>query len=49
MSIARQAAYPKSTLCRFLDARLPQRRLVVDDWAPACPSHVNGRVVPSVD
>ena len=33
MSIASQAAYPESALCRFLDARLPQRRLIVDDWA----------------
>jgi hypothetical protein len=33
MSVARQAAFPESALCRFLDARLPQRRLVVEDWA----------------
>ena len=33
MSIARQVVYPESALCRFLDARLPQRRLIVDDWA----------------
>jgi hypothetical protein len=33
MSIWRQASYPESALCRFLDARLPQRRLIIDDWA----------------
>ena len=33
MSIARQAADPGSALCRFLDARLPQRQLIVEDWA----------------
>jgi hypothetical protein len=33
MSIVRQAANPESALCRLLDARLPQRRLIIDDWA----------------
>lgn len=33
MGITSQAADPTSTLCRFLDARLPQRGLVSDTWA----------------
>ena len=33
MSIARQATNPASALCRFLDARLPQRGLIAEEWA----------------
>ena len=33
MSVARQARYPESVLCRFLDRWLPQRAVVVEDWA----------------
>src|SRR5579863_5630330 len=32
MSIAGQATYPESALCRFLDAKLPQRGLIVEEW-----------------
>ncbi len=32
MSIAGQAADPASPLCRFLDARLPGRHMISDDW-----------------
>jgi len=32
MSIARQAENPASALCRFLDARLPQRVLIAREW-----------------
>lgn len=32
VSIAGQAADPASTLCRFLDARLPGRHLISEDW-----------------
>lgn len=32
MSVAGQARYPDSVLCRFLDSRLPQRAVVVEDW-----------------
>jgi hypothetical protein len=28
-----QAADPASTLCRFLDARLPSRHLISEDWS----------------
>jgi hypothetical protein len=30
---AEQARYPESILCRFLDRCLPQRALVVEEWA----------------
>ncbi len=33
VSIAGQAADPASTLCRFLDARLPGRHLIFEDWS----------------
>lgn len=33
MSVSEQAGYPESVLCRFLDARLPQRHAVAQDWA----------------
>jgi hypothetical protein len=33
MSVADQARYPDSILCRFLDSRLPQRQAVAEDWA----------------
>lgn len=38
MSVAEQARYPNSVLCRFLDSRLPQRAAVTEDWtrAAAC-------------
>jgi hypothetical protein len=32
MSIAGQATYPESALCRFLDAKLPRRGLIVEEW-----------------
>jgi hypothetical protein len=33
MSVAGQARYPDSVLCRFLDSRLPQRSVVAEEWA----------------
>lgn len=33
MSVADQARYPGSVLCRFLDSRLPQLAVVAEDWA----------------
>jgi hypothetical protein len=33
MSVADQARYPGSVLCRFLDIRLPLRAAVAEDWA----------------
>jgi hypothetical protein len=33
MSVADQARYPGSALCRFLDSRLPQRAVVAEEWA----------------
>lgn len=33
MSVAGQARYPDSVLCRFLDRCLPQRTVVAEDWA----------------
>lgn len=33
MSVAGQARYPGSVLCRFLDRWLPQRAAVAEDWA----------------
>jgi hypothetical protein len=33
MSVAGQARYPDSVLCRFLDSCLPQRAVVAEDWA----------------
>jgi hypothetical protein len=33
MSVADQARYPGSVLCRFLDSRLPLRAAVAEDWA----------------
>ena len=33
MSVADQARYPGSVLCRFLDSRLPQRAVVAEDWS----------------
>jgi hypothetical protein len=33
MSVADQARYPDSVLCRFLDRCLPQRAVVAQDWA----------------
>jgi hypothetical protein len=33
MSVADQARFPDSVLCRFLDSRLPQRAAVAEDWA----------------
>ena len=33
MSVADQARYPGSALCRFLHSRLPQRGAVAEDWA----------------
>jgi|ERR1700761_110612 len=33
MSVAGQARYPDSVLCRFLDSRLPQRAVIAEDWA----------------
>jgi len=32
MSVAGQARYPDSVLCRFLDGCLPQRAVVAEDW-----------------
>ncbi|MFC6881537.1 MULTISPECIES: hypothetical protein [Actinomadura] len=32
MAVSDQAADPQSTLCKFLDLRLPQRGVVVDQW-----------------
>jgi hypothetical protein len=32
MSVAGQARYPDSVLCRFLDSRLPQRSVVAEEW-----------------
>jgi len=28
-----QAGYPDSVLCKFLDARLPQRKVIAQSWA----------------
>lgn len=33
MSVAGQARYADSVLCRFLDSRLPQRLVVAEEWA----------------
>jgi hypothetical protein len=33
MSVADQARYPDSVLCRFLDSHLPQRSVVTEEWA----------------
>jgi hypothetical protein len=33
MSVAVQAGYPDSVLCRFLDSRMPQRAVVAENWA----------------
>lgn len=33
MSIASQTTDPASALCRFLDAKLPQRGLITEEWA----------------
>jgi len=33
MSVAGQARYPESVLCRFLDKCLPLRAVVAEDWA----------------
>src|SRR4051794_18860989 len=32
MSLSAQAANPNSTLCTFLDARLPHRDIIVEQW-----------------
>jgi hypothetical protein len=33
VSVAAQAEYPDSALCRFLDARLPKRHVISEQWA----------------
>ena len=33
VSVVEQAAYPDSALCRFLDARLPTRNVISEQWA----------------
>jgi len=33
MSVAEQARYPQSVLCRFLDRCLPLRAVIAEDWA----------------
>jgi hypothetical protein len=33
VSVTSQAANPESALCRFLDARLPTRRVIAEQWA----------------
>lgn len=33
MSVADQAPYPGSVLCRFLDSRLPLRAAVAEEWS----------------
>ena len=46
MSVAVQAGYPDSALCRFLNSRLPQLAVVAEDWvrraayAPWTPVHL---------